>query len=93
MLWPPDAKSWLTEKDPDAGKDWRWEERGATEEEMVGWHHWLSEHELEQTPGVGDGQEAWRAAVHEVPELDTTEWLNNKRDSSIFYKRKKTADL
>ena len=43
-------------KDPDAGKDWRQEEKGMTEEEMVGWHHWLDGHEFEQTPGVGDGQ-------------------------------------
>ena len=46
-LWPPDAKSWLIWKDPDAGKDWRQEEKGATEDEMVGWHHWLSGHEFE----------------------------------------------
>ena len=45
ILWPPDAKSWLIWKDPDAGKDWRWEEKGMTEYEMVGWHHWLNGHE------------------------------------------------
>ena len=56
ILWPPDAKSWLIGKDPDAGKDWRLEEKGTTEDEMVGWHHWLNGHEFEQTPGVGDGQ-------------------------------------
>ena len=56
ILWPPDAKSWLIWKDPDAGKDWRWKERGTTENEMVGWHHWLNGHEFEQVPGVGDGQ-------------------------------------
>ena len=55
-LWPPDAKNWLVRKDPDAGKDWRWEEKGTTEDEMVGWHHRLSGHEFEQVPGVGDGQ-------------------------------------
>ena len=47
ILWPPDVKNWLGEKDPDAGKDWRWEEKGMTEDEMVGWHHWLDGHELE----------------------------------------------
>ena len=47
VLWPPDAKNWLTRKDPDAGKDWRQEEKGMTEDEMVGWNHWLSEHEFE----------------------------------------------
>ena len=56
ILWPPDAKSWLIWKDPDAGKDWRQEEKGTTEDEMVGWHHWLNRDEFEQTPGVGDGQ-------------------------------------
>ena len=56
VLWPPDAKNWLIGKDPDAGKDWRQEEKGMTEDEMVGWHHQLEGHELEQAPGVGDGQ-------------------------------------
>ena len=51
-LWPPDAKNWLTGKDPDAGKDWRQEEKGTTEDEMVGWHHQLDGHEFEQAPGV-----------------------------------------
>ena len=46
MLWPPDAKSWLIWKDPNAGKDWRWEEKGTREDEMVGWHHWLNGHEF-----------------------------------------------
>ena len=46
VLWPPDVKSWLIGKDPDAGKDWRWEEKGTTEDEMVGWHHWLNGHEF-----------------------------------------------
>ena len=56
ILWPPDAKSWLTGKDPDAGKDWRQEEKGMTEDEMAGWHHWLNRHGFGWTPGVGDGQ-------------------------------------
>ena len=47
ILWPPDVKNWLTGKDPDAGKDWRREEKGMTEDEMVGWHHWLNGHEFE----------------------------------------------
>ena len=47
ILWPPDVKSWLIGKDPDAGKDWRQEEKGTTEDEMVGWHHWLNGHEFE----------------------------------------------
>ena len=56
ILRPPDAKSCLTGKDPDARKDWRQEEKGMTEDEMVGWHHWLDGHESEQAPGDGDGQ-------------------------------------
>ena len=55
ILCPPDAKNWLLGKDPDAGKDWRQEEKGSREDEMVGWHHWLNEHEFEQAPGIGDG--------------------------------------
>ena len=47
ILWPPDVKNWLIGKDPDAGKNWRWEEKGMTEDEMVGWHHWLDGHEFE----------------------------------------------
>ena len=56
ILWLPDVKNWLIGKDSDAGKDWKWEEKGMTEDEMVGWHHWLNGHEFEQAPGVGDGQ-------------------------------------
>ena len=56
ILWPPDAKNWLTGKDPDAGKDQRQEEKGTTKDEMVGWHHWLNGHEFEQAPRVRDGQ-------------------------------------
>ena len=55
ILWPPDAKSWLIWKDPDAGKDWGWEKR-MTEDEMARWHHWLDGHGFGWTPGVGDGQ-------------------------------------
>ena len=55
-LWPPDLKNWLTRKDPDAGKNWRQEEKGTTEDEMVGWHHQLDGREFELVPGVGDGQ-------------------------------------
>ena len=55
-LWPPDSKNWLIGKDPDAGKDWRQEEKGTTEDETVGWYHRLNGHEFEQAQGVGDGQ-------------------------------------
>ena len=56
QLGPPDVKSWLIGKDPDAGKDWRPKEKGTTEDEMVGWHHWLTRHELERTLGDSEGQ-------------------------------------
>ena len=56
ILWPPDGKNWLIGKDPDAGEDWKQEEKGATEHEMIGWHHWLDGHEFEQALGVSDGQ-------------------------------------
>ena len=77
ILWPPDAESWLIWKDPDAGKDWRQEEKGMTEDEIVGWHHWLSGHRFGWTPGVDDGQgglalcSSWGRK-----EYDMTEWLN-----------------
>ena len=77
ILWPPDAKNWLTEKDPDAGKDWRQEEKGLADDDMVGWYHQLDEHEFEQAPGVGDG---WGSLVCCSPwgrkESDMTERLN-----------------
>ena len=77
ILWPPDAKSWLIGKDPDAGKDWRWEEKGMTEDKMVGWHHQLDGHEFEQALGVGNGQGSLACCSpwgHK--ETDMTEWLN-----------------
>ena len=76
-FWPPDVKNWLTEKDPDAGKDWSQEEKGTTEDEMVGWHHQLNGHKSEQALGVGDGQGslAW-CSPWDHKESDTTERLN-----------------
>ena len=82
VLWLPHAKSWLIWKDPDAGRDWGQEEKGATEDEMVGWHHWLNGHGFGWTPGVGDGQgglaccSSWGRRVRHnwVTELD---WSSN----------------
>ena len=77
ILWPPDANNWLIGKDPDAGKDWRPEEKGTIEDEMVGWHHHLSGHKFEQALGVDDGQ--WSLACCSpwgCKESDTTKWLN-----------------
>ena len=77
ILWPPDAKSWLIWKDPGAGKDWGQEEKGMTEDEMVGWHHQLGGHEFEWTPGVGDGQGGLACcSPWGCKQLDTTEQLN-----------------
>ena len=75
ILWPPDAKNWLIRKDPDAGKNWGQEEKGMTEDKMVGWHHWFNGHEFEQALEDGD-REAWHVVVHGVIESDMTEWLN-----------------
>ena len=77
IFWPPHVKGWLIGKDSDAGRDWGQEEKGMTEDEMVGWHHWLNGHEFGWTPRVGDGQgglaccSSWGRK-----ESDMTEWLN-----------------
>ena len=77
MLWPHDTKNWLIWKDPDAGKDWRQEDKGMTEDEMVGWHHWFDGCEFEQVPGVGDGQGSLVCcSPWGRKESDTTERLN-----------------
>ena len=77
ILWPPDTNNWLIGKDPDAGKDWRQAEKGMTEDEMVGWHHWLDGYEFEQALEVGDGQGGLECCNSwGYKESDTTEWLN-----------------
>ena len=76
ILWPPDAKNWLIEKDPDAGKDWR-QEKETTDNDLVGWHHRLDGHDFEQASGVNDGQGSlvcYSPQGHK--ELDMTEQLN-----------------
>ena len=76
VVWLPHAKSWLIGKDSDAGMDWGQEEKGKTEDEMAGWHHWLNGRESEWTPGIVDGQ--WGLVFCDSwgrKESDTTEWL------------------
>ena len=88
ILRPPDVKSWLMRKDLDAGKDLRQEEKGMTEDEMVGWHHWLNGHEFEQALGDGEGQGSLACcSPWSGKESDMTEQLyNNSQDIKIYYK-------
>ena len=78
ILWPPHGKSWLIGKDSDAGRDWRQEEKGTTEDEMDGWHHRLDGYEFGWTLGVGDHRETWSAAIHGVAKSWTwlCDWTN-----------------
>ena len=77
VLWPPHEKSWLIGKNLDAGKDWGQEEKGTTEDEMVGWHHQLNGHGFGWTPGIGDGQRGLASCSSwGRKELDMIEWLN-----------------
>ena len=79
ILWPPDEESWITGKDPDAGKDWGQEEKGVTEDEMVGWHHRLSGHKFEQTLGDSEGQGSLACcSPWGRRESGMTEWLKSK---------------
>ena len=80
ILWPPDVKCWLTEKDPDAGKDWGQEEKGATQDEMVGWHHQLNGPEFEETLGDSEGQASLVCcSPWDHKKSGTIEQLNDKR--------------
>ena len=100
ILWPPNVKSWLIWKDPDTGKDWGQEEKGMTEDEMAGWHHWLNGHEFGWTLGVGDGQGGLACCSSwSRKELDTTERLNwtelnvNKFCTSLIPSKKKIINF
>ena len=87
VLWPPHAKSWLIGKDPNVGRDWGQEEKGTTEGEMAGWHHWLDGRESEWTPEVGDGEgglaccDSWGCK-----EADRTERLNWTEDGNLMWR-------
>ena len=91
ILWLPDAKSWLIRKDPNAGKDWRQEEKGMTEDKMVGWHHWLHGHEFEQAPGDGKEQGSlvccspWGHKESDMTEkLDNSNFFSDERLQMVF---------
>ena len=84
FFWLPHAKSWLIGKDPDASRTWGQEEKGTTEDEMAGWHHWLDGLESKQAPGVGDGQGGLMCCSswgHE--ESDMTEWLKWTKTGTV----------
>ena len=92
VLWPPHVKSWLIGKDSDAGRDWGQEEKGMTEDEMTGWHHWLNGRESGWTPGVGDGQgglaccDSWgRKESETTKRLNWTELKKKKWELSAFF--------
>ena len=74
LRWPPDVKNWLISKDSDADEDWRWK-KGMTEDEMVGWHHWLNGHEFEESLGDGDGQGRLECSVHGMAK--SQKWLKD----------------
>ena len=83
ILWPPDVKRWLIRKDPDAGKDWRQDVKWTTEDEIVGWHHWLNGLESEQAPGDGEGQGRLTCcSPWGLKESYLTEWWNNSKNKS-----------
>ena len=93
-LCPPDAKNWISGRDTDAGKDVRQQEKGETEDEIVGWHHWLKGHESEQNPGDGEGQ--GRLACYSLwgcKETDMTEQLNNNKASGKQFNWKQYEKL
>ena len=83
IRWPPDENSWLFRKDPDAGKDWRQEEKGVTEDEIVEWHHQVKGHEFEQAPDMVKDREAWCAGVHGVKKV-RHDWATEQQSTWYF---------
>ena len=98
ILWPPDAKSWLIGKDPDAGKDWGQEKKGTTEDEMAGWHHRVNGHGFGWTPGVGDGQGglaccgSWGCKESDMTERLNWDWNTFKTCTAKPTATSKTTD-
>ena len=94
ILWLPDGKNWLTGKDLDAGKDWREEKKGTTEDEMVRCCHQLDGHEFEQANGVGDEQWSWNAAVHGIEKSQTllSNWTDSTKSSCWYNYNNNDAD-
>ena len=82
ILWPPGAKGWFTEKDTDARKDWKREEKGMTEDEMVGWHHWVNGHELDTLLKIMKDREAHCATVHGITKNQT--WLKDWTTTPVW---------
>ena len=94
ILWSPVMKNQFIRKDPDAGKDWRQEEKGVKEDEMVGWHHWVNGHEFEQTPGDHEGQGSLECcSPWSCKELDTTKQMNNNIATEQAIPPKKNVTL
>ena len=87
ILWPPDAKNWLPGKDPDAGKGWK-QEKGTTEDEMVGRHHWVYGHEFKQALGVGEGQGGLACCS---PKSQT--WLSDWTELIVYSQQNNQRDL
>ena len=85
ILWPADAKNWLIRRGPDTGKDWRWEEKGATEDEMVGWHHRLNGHEFEQASGDSEGQ--GRLLQSMGSQRARHDWMTEQQQQYVSYYR------
>jgi len=91
IFWPPDVKNWLIGKAPDAGKHWRQEEKGTTEDEMVRWYHWLDGHEFEQSWGAGGGQGSRACCKSMGSQRVEHNWVNELNWTVISQKERKVV--